>query len=81
MWGEHWKIGISRVLGHCTCSKAPESLSEVTPGPDGSHFSGMKLSMGSAFYQEIPCSQTRVGRSPFFFLYIELCDEAQGLER
>lgn len=31
----------------------------------------MKLSMGPAFFQEIPCSQMKVGRIQGFFLYIE----------
>lgn len=70
MWGGDWKIRISRILGHWSCSKAPKSLSEVTPGPDGSHFS-MKPSMGPAFYWEIPYSQMKVQRIQFFFLHIE----------
>lgn len=55
-----------RSLDHWSCPKAPESLSEVSPGPSGSYFSSVKPLMDPAFFQRNLLSPD-VGRRNHFF--------------
>lgn len=59
-------------LGHWSCSKVPDSFSEVRPGPGGSHFSSMKPLMGPFFFQGNPLFPDEGGRNQFFFPMLKL---------